>query len=219
MDVNPKQSQTGVMCVARLRCVALPGAKVESTISTAMAQASWKVWKLTGSIFRLPAGATLRQRPHWLHCSMCRCSCSGSFLSTTMASKRTGGDDLLQQVLIRAFFREPVRVVVHGVVHVAACLARHAAQRQVLERRAEPAAGMSLHVGEVDQEAGILDHAGDLPLLDALIRALMFVEILLIRSRRGIDGAADHSPWRSRASRPLPYPSSHPPRRVSRRHP
>ena len=42
MLVKPKQSHTGVMWVARLRCTALPGAKVDRVRLALMAQASWK---------------------------------------------------------------------------------------------------------------------------------------------------------------------------------
>jgi hypothetical protein len=40
MEVNPKQSQTGVMCVARERWVTFLGLKVERVILVEMAHAS-----------------------------------------------------------------------------------------------------------------------------------------------------------------------------------
>jgi hypothetical protein len=39
-----------------------------------------------------------------------------------------------------------------GVVHCAARVAGHAAERNILERRAEAATGMSLYMREVDHE-------------------------------------------------------------------
>ena len=42
MPVKPKQSQTGVMCVAMLMKVVLPGAKVDRLMLVEIAQASWK---------------------------------------------------------------------------------------------------------------------------------------------------------------------------------
>ena len=76
---------------------------------------------------------------------------------------------------IGALFGEPVRVKVHDVVHGAARLAGHAAQGQVLDRAAKAAAGVALDVGEVDQEAGVLDHAGHVPFLDGLEGVLVWV--------------------------------------------
>ena len=70
--VKPKQSHTGVIWVARLICATLPGSKVDKTISVAIAQASWKAWKISARSARLPAGAICRQRPQALHCSGCK---------------------------------------------------------------------------------------------------------------------------------------------------
>ena len=172
MLVKPKQSQTGVMCVARARCVAFPGAKVESVIEVLMAQASWNEWKLTGSIFRLPAGATFRQRPHWLHSSKCMWIWPGWWWSSTRAPNGQESRIALKIGGVEDFLGEPVLVVVHHVVHRAARVAGQAAQGQVLDGAAKAAAWVALDMGEVDQEAGVFDHAGDMPILDRLVGVL-----------------------------------------------
>ena len=53
---------------------------------------------------------------------------------------------------VRAVFGEPVLVEMHGVVHLAARLAGHAAQGEVLDGCSEAVGWVSLDVGEVDQE-------------------------------------------------------------------
>jgi glutamate synthase domain-containing protein 3 len=55
----------------------------------------------------------------------------------------------------RAFLGEPVRIIMHGVVHRTTGIASHAAERQILDRRTETTGGMSLDVGEIDQEARV----------------------------------------------------------------
>ena len=101
-----------------------------------MAQASWKAWKLTASIFRLPAGATCRQRPHWLQLFDVQVQLVGLLLVLHDGAEGAGVDDLLADGRVRALLGEPVGVEVHGVVHGAAGLAGHAAQGQVLDRAA-----------------------------------------------------------------------------------
>ena len=104
---------------------------------------------------------------------------------------RTAGHDALARFGIRTALGEPVLVEVHRVVHRAARLADHAAQRQILERRAKAAAGMSLDVREIDQEGRILNQARHFPLVDVLVRTLVRVEIFLVRAGRREDRAAD----------------------------
>ena len=80
---------------------------------------------------------------------------------------------------------------VHGIMHRAARLADHAAQGQILEGRAEAARGMALGVRQIDQERGVLDHTGHFPVLNVLVRSMMRVEIFLVQSGSGDNGAAD----------------------------
>jgi len=68
-----------------------------------------------------------------------------------------------------------------GIVHLAARRAGHATQRQVLDGSAKTIAGMAFYVGKVDQEGGILDHAGHFPAADVLVGMLVFIKIFLVR--------------------------------------
>ena len=105
----------------------------------------------------------------------------------------TNGDNLFQGFRrVGAFFGEPVRVVVHRVVHRAAGFTHHAAERQVFESRAKATARMSLDVGKIDQEAGILNHPRYFPGFNILVGMfIMGIEILFLDTRRGVHRAAE----------------------------
>ena len=170
MLVKPKQSQTGVMCVASARWVVFPGAKVESEIEALIAQASWKEWKFTGINLQAASRGDFQAAPALVALLEVHMNIARVLLIFYQRLMRAGGQDAFKGLPVRAQFAEPVLVVVHHIVHRAARLAGHAAQRQVLDRAAKPAARMTLDVRKVDQEAGILDHSGHLPFLDALDR-------------------------------------------------
>ena len=87
-------------------------------------------------------------------------------------AERAGVQDGLVHGGVKELFGEPVLVVVHHVMHGAARYAGQAAQGKVLHGAAKAAARVALDVGEVDQEAGVFDHAGDVPLLDRLDRGV-----------------------------------------------
>ena len=107
-------------------------------------------------------------------------------------AERAGVHDLLHHTLVRAIFLEPVLVEMHHVVHASARLADHAAQRNILDAAAEAAGGMPLDVRKINQEAGVLDHAGHLPGFHVLVFPLVQVEITVIGSACRVDGAAQH---------------------------
>src|SRR5271157_3663827 len=85
------------------------------------------------------------------------------------SAERTGSLDLLTQGWVRTLFTKPVAIVVTGIVHGTARFADHAAQRQILETGTKASEGMPFNMGEIYQEAGILDHTGYFPDFDILI--------------------------------------------------
>ena len=146
MLVNPKQSHTGVMCVARLICIAFPGWKVERVTATLWAQASWKEWKFTASIFKLPGGATEQASSAGVALLGVQVQSTRVFLIIHQGFERAGCLDALARLFIRAFLREPIRVILRRIMDGTACLTHHASQGQVLEGRTEPTAGVPFHV-------------------------------------------------------------------------
>ena len=78
----------------------------------------------------------------------------------------------------------------HGIVHLAARLAGHATQCQVLNGGSKTVAGMPLDMGKVDQESRILDKPGYFPAPDVFVGPFMFVIVFLVRPGGGIHRAA-----------------------------
>ncbi len=107
-------------------------------------------------------------------------------------TERAGFRDLLHHALVRAELFEPVFVVMVGIMDRTTCFSNHAAQRDILERRAKAARRMPFDVGKIDQEAGILHHPRHFPGFHVLVFPLVCVVILLIDPSAGIDRAVQH---------------------------
>jgi len=101
-----------------------------------------------------------------------------------------GRYNLLAGFFVGAVFAEPVAVKVMHIVHLAARLAGHAAQRQVLESRPKAAAWVPLDVGKVDDERSVMNHAAQLPLGDVLVSPLPGIDVLIAQPVGGVHRAA-----------------------------
>ena len=172
MLVKPKQSQSGVMWVARLMCTAFPGAKVDR-VRLPDGAGFLEGMKVPGVDLQAAGRRHLQAAPAVVALFGVQVEQLGGLLVLHQGGVRAGGDDALARLRVRAQLGEPVGIELHGVVHGAARLAGHAAQRQVLESRPKAAARVTLDVRQVDQEGGVLDQSGDLPVLDVLERAVV----------------------------------------------
>ncbi len=108
------------------------------------------------------------------------------------SSVRAGIQDCLSDGRIGTSFLEPILVKMVKIMHGTAGLADHTAQCQVFNRRTIPAGRVSLGMGKIDQESGILDHPAHFPLTHIFKRKFVGIVISILQTAEWIDRAAQH---------------------------
>ena len=132
------------MWVARLRWVALPGSKVDSTSAVRDGAGFLEGVKVDGIDLQASGRCHLQTAPALVALLQVQVHFLRVDLVFDDRLMRAAGGDALAGFSIRAVLGEPVAVKMHRVVHRAACLTDHAAQRQVLEGAPKPQLGCPL---------------------------------------------------------------------------